>query len=265
MSRPRILRVDTFAERPFSGAPVTVCILESVGSSEWMQEVAREWLYKTVFVFQGAPQPHLRAFTATVEIGLSGSCAVAAAHALWETGKLAGENSVEFATQTGTIVVGLRDGMVEIVRPAVSETQIDRSQLELALGVPLEYAGASSSGICIAEIDSDQTLQGVRPDLDLIRLMPFHSVVLTSRSSVAGFDIGSRVFSPRIGIAEDPASTSAHCCLAPYWSKKLSKARLVCYEGLERRGVIRVILDENKVSLAGKAVTTVDASLTTAS
>jgi predicted PhzF superfamily epimerase YddE/YHI9 len=94
--------------------------------------------------------------------------------------------------------------------------------------------------------------------------MPFHSVVLTGTSSVTGFDIGSRVFSPQVGIAEDLASTGAQCCLGAYWSKKLGKPTFRGYQGLlERYSVFHFFADQSKIHLAGNAFKTIDAFLST--
>jgi predicted PhzF superfamily epimerase YddE/YHI9 len=38
----RILQVDAFTNRPFSGNPAAVCVLEAPRPAAWMQAVARE-------------------------------------------------------------------------------------------------------------------------------------------------------------------------------------------------------------------------------
>ena len=42
-----------------------------------------------------------------------------------------------------------------------------------------------------------------------------------SRSADPGFDFVSRYFAPAFGIDEDPVTGSTHCCLAPFWSRRL--------------------------------------------
>ncbi|MGD8521853.1 MAG: PhzF family phenazine biosynthesis protein, partial [Desulfobacterales bacterium] len=37
------------------------------------------------------------------------------------------------------------------------------------------------------------------------------------------FDFVSRFFAPAFGINEDPVTGSAHCCLGPFWQKKLGQ------------------------------------------
>ena len=48
-----IYQVDAFAERPFSGNPAAVCILETPMPEAWMQSVATEMnLAETAFIFR---------------------------------------------------------------------------------------------------------------------------------------------------------------------------------------------------------------------
>jgi PhzF family phenazine biosynthesis protein len=227
-----------------------------------MQQVAREMRrYKTAFINRTGSTYHLRCFTPTVEIDLSGGGTVAAAHILWETGELRRADDVEFLTRRGAVRARLNNDLIEVVLKTVDETQIDGVQIESSLGIDAEYAGVDPSGTCIVEIDSDQTLKRLRPDVHAVGLMPFRSVVITSKSSSDEFDIVSRVFSPRIGVEEDPASATAHACMAPYWSRKLGKNSFSGSQGLERRGIIHVRLDGDQAYLAGKAFTILDGTL----
>ena len=59
-----------------------------------------------------------------------------------------------------------------------------------------------------------------------------------------------------MGIAEDPVTGSAHCCLAPYWSNKLNKSELKAYQASKRGGELLLKLDGDRVYIYGKAVTT---------
>jgi hypothetical protein len=58
-----------------------------------------------------------------------------------------------------------------------------------------------------------------------------------------GVDFVSRFFAPASGVAEDPVTGSAHCCLAAYWRKQLNKDSFVAYQASPRGGVLRVTLD----------------------
>ena len=74
-------------------------------------------------------------------------------------------------------------------------------------------------------------------------------------SNSNGYDFVSRFFAPNAGIPEDPVTGSAHCCLGPYWSTRLNKAKLTGYQASERGGFVFVELTKKRVLLGGKAVT----------
>ena len=79
-------------------------------------------------------------------------------------------------------------------------------------------------------------------------------VVVTARSDNPQFDFVSRFFAPAVGVNEDPVTGSAHCLLAPYWSAKLAKSKMVGYQASSRGGVVQVELRGERVMLGGAAV-----------
>jgi predicted PhzF superfamily epimerase YddE/YHI9/ribosomal protein S18 acetylase RimI-like enzyme len=74
-------------------------------------------------------------------------------------------------------------------------------------------------------------------------------------------DFLSRFFGPKAGINEDPVTGSAHCTLAPYFCTKLNKSTLVGKQLSERGGIVTCIVEEERVSIIGTAITTVRGSL----
>jgi predicted PhzF superfamily epimerase YddE/YHI9 len=74
-------------------------------------------------------------------------------------------------------------------------------------------------------------------------------------------DFLSRFFGPKAGINEDPVTGSAHCTLAPYFAAKLNKNTLVGKQLSERGGIVICIVEEERVSIIGTAITTVRGSL----
>jgi predicted PhzF superfamily epimerase YddE/YHI9 len=71
----------------------------------------------------------------------------------------------------------------------------------------------------------------------------------------------SRFFGPAVGIDEDPVTGSAHCCLGPYWSKRLGKTEMTAYQASRRGGVVGVAVMGDRVRLRGRAVTVMKAKL----
>jgi len=68
-------------------------------------------------------------------------------------------------------------------------------------------------------------------------------------------DFVSRFFAPGVGIPEDPVTGSAHCCLGPFWKKRLGKDQFIAWQASSRGGVVRVRLKGKRVILGGKAIT----------
>src|SRR5256885_8045522 len=106
----RIVQVDAFASRPFSGTPAAVCILPGPRDERWMQDVAREMnLAETAFLHQENGGYRLRWFTPAVEVALCGHATLPSAHVLWEEGHLPADQQARFHTQSG-FLPGQRPG-----------------------------------------------------------------------------------------------------------------------------------------------------------
>jgi PhzF family phenazine biosynthesis protein len=254
-----IIQVDSFSDRPFAGNPAAVCPLAGPRDERWMQDVAREMnLSETAFLHPegSAGAWRLRWFTPTIEVDLCGHATLAAAHVLWEEGRLAPESVARFETRSGTLTARREDGWIELDLPAtpVGTTPAPRDVLARALGVPVRFA-AFNAFDCLAEVESDAAVRSLRPDIGGLAAVPVRGVIVTSRAETPGFDFVSRFFAPRVGIDEDPVCGSAHCCLGPYWSERLGRSDLLAYQASPRGGVVRVRVRGPRVLLGGQAVT----------
>ena len=99
-----IYQVDSFTDRPFSGNPAAVCILDELRDEGWMQNVAREMnLSETAFLHKQAEGYNLRWFTPAVEVELCGHATLASAHILWEIGLLETGEQAIFHTLSGPL------------------------------------------------------------------------------------------------------------------------------------------------------------------
>ena len=74
-------------------------------------------------------------------------------------------------------------------------------------------------------------------------------------------DFLSRFFGPKAGIHEDAVTGSAYCTLAPYFANKLNKNTLIGKQMSERGGIVQSVVEEERVSIIGTAITTVRGSL----
>jgi predicted PhzF superfamily epimerase YddE/YHI9 len=122
------------------------------------------------------------------------------------------------------------------------------------MGVVPNYIGKSRFDYLL-EVDSEEVVRNLSPDFGKLRALQVRGIMVTSISESEEFDFVSRFFAPGAGIDEDPVTGSAHCCLGPYWSKKLGKDEMVAYQASARGGIVRVRVVGDRVYLGGQAVT----------
>ena len=251
-----IFQVDSFTNVPFAGNPAGVCILPEPGDERWMQNVAKEMnLSETAFLVRQDDGYSLRWFTPAVEVDLCGHATLASAHILWEIGTLAVGEQARFHTRSGLLTADRRGSWIEMDFPATPETQVDApAGLAEALGVEPRYVGQNKFDLLV-EVESEEVVRAMQPDFTLLGKISARGVIVTSLASSHGFDFVSRFFAPCVGINEDPVTGSAHCCLSPYWSRRLGRNELVGYQASARGGVVRVRLDGERVHIGGQAVT----------
>lgn len=263
-----LLQVDAFTSEPFAGNPAAVCLLDSPREAGWMQHVAREMnLPETAFVVPHREQGgfDLRWFTPTIEVDLCGHATLASAHALWESGRLDRSASARFHTRSGVLTAALDSGWIELNFPATPDAPAPAPDgLGDALGAAPLYVGRSPFDYLV-EVEDEKTVRSLRPDLGRLRTIDVRGVIVTSRAAngtgAAGCDFVSRFFAPAAGIDEDPVTGSAHCCLAPFWARRMGKSAFVARQVSERGGLLKLSLDGDRVRIAGQAVTVVRGEL----
>ena len=258
----KIYQVDAFTDKPFTGNPAGVCVLPGPKEDAWMQNVAAEMnLSETAFLLKAGDGFLLRWFTPAVEVELCGHASLAAAHILWETGRLDGHGSARFHTLSGLLTAERRGEDIELDFPATPDEPAEAPD---GLG---EILGAkvvnfrSSRFDHLAELESEAVVRELRPDFTRLKALPVRGIMVTSRAASPEFDFVSRFFGPAVGIDEDPVTGSAHCCLGPYWGKRLGKAEMTAYQASRRGGVVGVTVMGDRVRLRGRAVTVMAAEL----
>ena len=252
----QIVQVDAFANRPFGGNPAGVCILAEPRDERWMQDVAREMnVAETAFLHPENEGYRLRWFTPTVEVALCGHATLASAHVLWEDAHLPAGRQARFHTQSGLLTADRRDDWIELDFPATPPVAAPTPPgLAAALRVAARWVGRSKFDYLV-EVDSEDAVRGLKPDLFALERIEARGIIVTSRATTAGYDFVSRFFAPRSGVPEDPATGSAHCALAPFWGERLGRTAMTAYQASARGGVIRVRLAGDRVVLGGQAVT----------
>jgi PhzF family phenazine biosynthesis protein len=277
----RFTQVDAFAAAPFRGNPAAVIVLARWPSDAWMQAVAAEMnLSETAFLVRRAisagepPSFDLRWFTPEVEVALCGHATLASARVLWDGDATVGESVAPGGDPTdgasiataGEIVFHTKSGALRALRGAGAAIELDfpatppreaaaPAGLAAALGVEPLWVGKARNDVFV-EVGEEAAVRGARPDFERLGQVEARGIVLTARAAAAGcgYDFVSRFFAPRVGIAEDPVTGSAHCALAPFWSGRLGRTELVGYQASRRGGTLRVRVAGDRVFLGGEAV-----------
>ncbi|MFE3073997.1 PhzF family phenazine biosynthesis protein [Streptomyces sp. NPDC059247] len=267
----RIRIVDAFTDRPFSGNPAGVLLLDSFPEDDWLQRVAAEVnLSETAFAHP-LPDGHgeadwaLRWFTPTTEVDMCGHATLATAHVLHSTGTATG--TVRFAARCGVLgATAEPDGTITMDFPTSSLTPVPTPEgLAEALGAEVlaVHDTAAHVGDLLVELRDEPTVRALAPDFGALRGFSPRGIVVTAAAQdpARGYDFASRGFFPAVGIDEDPVTGSAHTALAPHWSARLGRDDLVGLQGGARTGLVRTRLRGDRTLLNGHAVTVIEGDL----
>lgn len=263
--------VDAFAEAPFRGNQA--CVVEPFAAWPdvgWMQRLAAENNQaETAFLCHtGEPGRFaLRWFTPALEVPLCGHATLAAAHVLFE--ELGADGAaLTFDTLSGPLGVTRGSHGLIMDFPADPPVRIDPPPgLAEALGrAPVEVW---SAGYLLALMADEAAVRALAPDIGALK--PIGETARHGRGNLicaapgapgSGHDVVSRFFAPGSGVAEDPATGSAHCILTPLFASRLGRSRLVCHQAYPGRGGDLVcMLRGDRVLLEGRAVTMLEGRL----
>ncbi|MFF1834476.1 PhzF family phenazine biosynthesis protein [Streptomyces sp. NPDC058231] len=270
----RIRIVDAFTDRPFTGNPAAVLLLDSDAFPDAgrLQEIAREMnLSETAFAHPlppgGTADWALRWFTPATEVDMCGHATLATAHVLHTTG--AANGTVRFAARCGILTATAHpDGSLALDFPTAPLTPAAAPPgLTAALGAePLSVLDTGEHiGDLLVELDDEATVRGLAPDLVAVAACSRRGIIVTAAAEdpARGYDFVSRGFFPRVGIDEDPVTGSAHTALAPFWSARFGRDELTGLQASARTGLVRTALRGDRTLLTGSAVTVVDGELLT--
>lgn len=260
----RLVQVDAFTDRPFAGNPAAVALGDGSLDATTMQAIASEMnLSETAFpARRGDGDWDLRWFTPAAEVDLCGHATLATAHVLFSEGLVSGE-SITFHTRSGPLTCS-RHGAGGIVMdfPAAPATPCEPIDgLADALGVTVLDQGRAFD--VIAQVDSPATVAALDPDQSALAQLDTRAVIVTAAGDIddGPADFVSRVFAPRVGIAEDPVTGSAHCISGPWWAERLGLTTMQAHQVSPRGGRLGVQVDGERVVLTGSAVTVLDGTL----
>lgn len=249
--------IDAFVtDRAFSGNPAAVCILENVISDGLRQKIASQFnLSETSFVEiisadESQIYADLRWFTPVVEVDLCGHATLAAAHSIFE--RYPDAASIHFQTRSGVLTVEAEGEFLKMSFPQLQFEAVDSEKFNL-LGLPCRVIDTFEGMDVALVLESAEYVRSWNPNLVAVSSVTKRGLIVTAADdSESPHDFISRFFAPRHGIDEDPVTGSAHCWLAPYWSRILGKHRLVALQASPRGGVVDCEVLDKKICLRGR-------------
>lgn len=243
--------VDAFTSELFGGNPAAVCVVEDFPPETLMQNIARENnLSETAFVAKAENFYRLRWFTPAVEIDFCGHATLATAFVIL-TQVEKNLPAVEFETLSGRFTVERKGALFEMNFPAYKPKKIPvTDSMQAAVGAKVLEAYLARDLLMVLE--SAEAVENLAPDFD--KLKNLDGLIQAVTAAGKEFDCVSRVFAPKIKIAEDPVTGSTHCLIAPYWSERLGKTKLLARQASARGGVLHCEVAGERVKISGSAV-----------
>ena len=243
--------IDAFTNKPFSGNPAAVCVMEDWPSEESMMKLAMENnLSETAFIVKEPEGYHLRWFTPGTEVELCGHATLASAFTIlnfYETES----NMAQFDTLSGKLTVTRQGDLLRMDFPTYNLREIPvTDKMEAAFGIRPVKAVLGLDLVCVFE--NEEQVRSMNPDQTLLTGIEGRIQNATALGKDA--DCVSRSFAPKLAIAEDPVCGSAHCQIAAYWSSVLGQKQIVAYQASKRGGTLYCeMLDDDRIAISGEA------------
>lgn len=254
--------IDAFADRPLAGNPAAVCPLENWLPVPTMQAIASEMnLSETVFFAPAILDQgfDIRWFTPTREVDLIGHATLAAGHLVLT--RLRPElGSVRFFSHGNELKVSRDGAALALEMPALRPHAIE-PPIALARGLGREPRAVLAAKHYLCLFESPDEVAALAPDMTALAALDLPAVIVTAPAS-GEFDFVSRFFAPANGVPEDSVSGVAHLCLAPYWSERLGKSKLMGRQLSARGGVVRCEDLGARVRLGGNATVFLEGRIT---
>jgi PhzF family phenazine biosynthesis protein len=246
-----IYQVDAFTDTLFGGNPAAVCLPDRMPSPALMQKIASENnLSETAFVVKEPNGFHIRWFTPVSEVDLCGHATLASAYVLFTVYPGCGPR-IEFTSRSGMLTARNNGATITLDFPVdvIAQSSIPAG-LDTALGITPNFVYTGKTDyLLVYENESD--ILRMEPDFHQLKQLPCRGIIVTAPGTET--DFVSRFFAPLEGINEDPVTGSAHTTLAPYWAVRLGKTAFTARQLSARRGILSVVLREDRVEITGSA------------
>jgi PhzF family phenazine biosynthesis protein len=249
-----IYQVDAFTDTVFWGNPAVVCLLESWLPDDLMQKIALEnAVPETAFLIPVKDDYDIRWFTPDIEMDLCGHATLASAHVIarhLDTSR----REIIFHSKSGLLIVQLEGDLITLDFPSRVPIPSELPEI-ISQAFAEQPKEVLKSRDYMLVFENEEIIQNMKPNqtiLNQINLDPGGIIITAPGKEV---DFVSRFFTPQASIFEDPVTGSAHCSLAPYWSKRLGKKRMIALQLSSRGGKLFCKYFGDRVLISGKAVT----------
>lgn len=248
------LHVSAFTRTPGKGNPAAVIELDAWPSDEALSRIARAiGLPVTACLVRGAEGLELRWLSRAGSFVQSmcghGTLAASLAVALRDPSLTA----FSFKTPGGPVPVRHDAEVFHLALPRWDSTAIDGwPELCAALGAsPRELLDAGRD--VVAVFDSEAEVRALSPDMRGLLALGRRGFIATAAGRQ--FDCVSRFFCPSfgLGVDEDPVTGSAHCSIAPLWSRRLGKTRIRAFQASPAGGELICDVAADKVTIGAPA------------
>ncbi len=256
----QIFIIDAFTKFPFQGNPAATVLVEEFPSDRLMQNIAAEMnLSETAFAQKTSPNNfYLRWFTPTQEVNLCGHATLAMAHNLKTMSAIDPESNLIFKTRSGDLAIRFEQDLIVMNFPTNYFEDCDQRSLATLKNIFANYnyqvLGIAAENITVVLEEESQVLEFI-PNFAQISELEGRLIITAIADPEYPYDFVSRFFAPNAGINEDPVTGSAHCCLTPYWSKRLGKDTLKAKQLSQRTGELELKYLGDRLEIKGYAVT----------
>lgn len=245
--------VDAFTDQVFKGNQAAVCNMDTWPEEQLMIDIAVENNFsETAFLVREEDGAYgLRWFTPGGEIDLCGHATLASAFVVLNYIEPEADK-VTFRTKwSGELYITRKEGFLEMNFPAYEYKHVPVTDaMEEALGVrPID---AVLSRDLLMALPDEKYVRDYEPNYDKLKELDGLLQCITAAGS-GEYDCVSRVFAPKLVVAEDPVTGSAHCLITPYWQDQTGKTELNAFQASKRTGVLRTRREGDRVILAGQA------------
>ena len=278
-----VLQGNAFTTHCHGGNAAAVVVMFKKHPGEWLAQMAKELNQPTTaFVLMEKNQDiQIRWYNAMGHVPLCGHATLVATAALYHAGFVKAQKNIIYRLERDQELVSYIDrqdsahgknvvSSISITFPVENTIPVELTKIYLEI-LSQQFSLESNQIIAIEKNRLDVLVHVTTEAfsvLDTSKLTTLErlpddcrGMIITTETKGFNvpFDFYSRYFH-KCGV-EDAVCGSAHCGLAPYWSKRLSKSTMNAYQKSERGGTLILTMKDDKVTLSGSVCLTYQGKL----